>query len=297
MLKQNNSNSKRVSSNKELALLLLQRVEVNKIFDDYEHGLPKYLQHDLDAYKEGLEHDLDLMDCLWGELYGSINAAQINDRAFTPEHADYLRRKYLYSPKRINTGEGNMKTIELERWEPKPDDPCCVHFVGLRTGQEVFNELKERLEQMGLLPDEYVSLDIRWEHGEEIPKGADVFCTCDYGSSEGIYLDVYLKWYEEGKPVVEGFATGKTLDDSGVSLDRMFLVAAAVTKAFHGYGYDLGNSGCILHLSHEEAQMLTDILTKQKEALPEQMQTLLGKLTPEAMQEQTPTVKMGDMCP
>ena len=51
----------------------------------YEHGLPEYLQHDLDAYKEALEHGSDLMDCLWGELYGSINAAQIDDRAITPE--------------------------------------------------------------------------------------------------------------------------------------------------------------------------------------------------------------------
>lgn len=61
----------------------------------YETGLPGYLQHDLDAYKEGLKHHSDLLDCLWGELYGSINAAEISDGAITPEHADYLRRKYL----------------------------------------------------------------------------------------------------------------------------------------------------------------------------------------------------------
>lgn len=61
----------------------------------YETGLPGYLQHDLDAYKEGLKNHSDLLDCLWGELYGSINAAEINDGAITPEHADYLRRKYL----------------------------------------------------------------------------------------------------------------------------------------------------------------------------------------------------------
>lgn len=61
----------------------------------YETGLPGYLQHDLDAYKEGLKNHSDLLDCLWGELYGSINAAEISDGAITPEHADYLRRKYL----------------------------------------------------------------------------------------------------------------------------------------------------------------------------------------------------------
>lgn len=47
----------------------------------YEYGLPEYLQNDLDAYKEGLKNKSDLLDCLWGELYGSINIAEINDRA------------------------------------------------------------------------------------------------------------------------------------------------------------------------------------------------------------------------
>lgn len=62
----------------------------------YEYGLPNYLQHDLDAYKEGLKHGSTLMDCLWSELYGSINVAEINDGAITPEHADYLRNKFLW---------------------------------------------------------------------------------------------------------------------------------------------------------------------------------------------------------
>ena len=65
----------------------------------YEFGLPDYLQHDLDAYKDGLKMHSGLMDCLWGELYGSINMAEISDGAITPEHADYLRKKYLYGVK------------------------------------------------------------------------------------------------------------------------------------------------------------------------------------------------------
>jgi plasmid maintenance system antidote protein VapI len=62
----------------------------------YEYGLPDYLQHDLDAYKDGMKSHSSLMDCLWGELYGSINMAEISDGIITPEHADYLRKKYLY---------------------------------------------------------------------------------------------------------------------------------------------------------------------------------------------------------
>ena len=73
----------------------------------YEYGLPEYLQHDLDAYKEGLKNKSDLLDCLWGELYGSINIAEIDDRAITPEHADYLRNKYLF-------GGENDRDTEVE---------------------------------------------------------------------------------------------------------------------------------------------------------------------------------------
>ena len=63
---------------------------------DYEHGLPDYLQHDLDAFKEGMKNGSTLLDCLWGELYGSINMAEISDGVITPEHADYLRQKFLW---------------------------------------------------------------------------------------------------------------------------------------------------------------------------------------------------------
>ena len=66
----------------------------------FEYGLPDYLQHDLDAYKEGLKTHSSLLDCLWGELYGSINMAEISEGVITAEHADYLRKKYLYGAKK-----------------------------------------------------------------------------------------------------------------------------------------------------------------------------------------------------
>lgn len=64
--------------------------------ESYEYGLPEYLQNDLDAYKEALKQGSSILDCLWGELYGSINIAEISDGIITSEHADYLRKKYLW---------------------------------------------------------------------------------------------------------------------------------------------------------------------------------------------------------
>ena len=73
----------------------MQRVQIVRE-RSYEYGLPEYLQHDLDAYKEALRNNSRLLDCFWGELYGSINMAEISDGIITPEHADYLRKKYLW---------------------------------------------------------------------------------------------------------------------------------------------------------------------------------------------------------
>jgi hypothetical protein len=57
----------------------------------YEFCLPTYLQHDINAYvnEEGP------IDCLWCELYDSINCAYY-DGNVTEEQANFLREKYLY---------------------------------------------------------------------------------------------------------------------------------------------------------------------------------------------------------
>ena len=127
-----------------------------------------------------------------------------------------------------------MKQIEFERWEPDAENPHKLNYAGQRTAEDVFHELEARLDSVGYLPDEYLLLDIRWQNGREMPRDADFFCRTDYGGSEGIYLDVYLEWQEGDKPKKECFITGKTLGESGADLDRMFLISAAITKAFRG---------------------------------------------------------------
>ncbi len=130
-----------------------------------------------------------------------------------------------------------MRIIELERWERSKNDPRKLEYIGQPTAEEVFHELKHRLESTGCLPDEYFLMDSQWENGREISKDADIFCTTDYGGSEGVYLDVYLKWYdnEQKGSITQSFITGKTLGENGNDLDRMFLISSAITKAFHGY--------------------------------------------------------------
>ena len=185
-----------------------------------------------------------------------------------------------------------MKKIELEQWEPLPGDPRRAQYAGQRTAQEVFEELKHRLEGMGYLPNEYFLMDREWENGREIPRDADIFCTTDYGGSEGVYLDVYLKWYENNRPVTRSFITGKTLGETGADLDRMFLISSAITKAFHGdrgtyarylrQGERAEPEGMIVHLNPEEQRTIIQALAEQRERQEQAMsqtEQLLRRMT------------------
>ena len=186
-----------------------------------------------------------------------------------------------------------MDVIELKRWKPSESDPRRMEYAGQRTAQEVFEELKYRLEGMGYLPDEYFLMNSEWENGREIPRDTDIFCTTDYGGSEGVYLDVYLKWYEGGKPVTKSFITGKTLGENGNDLDRMFLISSAITKAFHGDhaeyarymkigGVEDDTGGRVVHLSQQEEKVIIEALLEQRERQEEAMgqtEQLLRRMT------------------
>ena len=186
-----------------------------------------------------------------------------------------------------------MKQIEFERWEPDAENPRKLKYAGQRAAEEVFHELEARLDSVGYLPDEYLLLDSRWQNGREMPKGADFFCKTDYGGSEGIYLDVYLEWQEGDKPKRECFITGKTLGESGTDLDRMFLISAAITKAFRGDSsvharyMVIGEQpepeeAMLLHLSPNEQRLVAQALAEQRIRLGSQAEgeeKLLRRMT------------------
>ena len=168
-----------------------------------------------------------------------------------------------------------MKQIEFERWEPDAENPHKLKYAGQRAAEEVFQELKARLDSVGYLPDEYLLLDIHWQNGREMPRDADFFCRADYGGSEGIYLDVFLYWDEDGQRKTEHFMTGKTLGESGADLDRMFLISSAITKAFRGDnsvhsrymvvgGQPEPEETMVLNLSPDEQRLVAQALAEQR---------------------------------
>jgi hypothetical protein len=142
-----------------------------------------------------------------------------------------------------------MPIIETEIWKPNPDLPETVVFDKHREAQDIFDELKSHLIADGRLPDEYFLFSKReWSDGEVFPKDAEILCNVNYGGSEGIYLDIAVKYARDAREhnshtgkletvsrvAFKPFATGKTLGDTIYDLDKMHLAASSVVTAFYG---------------------------------------------------------------
>lgn len=72
----------------------IENGKTNMFVEHLENNLPPYLQHDINALIEGKKKQVLYLDCLFDEVYGSINSAYY-DGCITKEQADYLRQKYL----------------------------------------------------------------------------------------------------------------------------------------------------------------------------------------------------------
>ena len=183
-----------------------------------------------------------------------------------------------------------MKQIEFERWEPDAENPCKLKYAGQRTAEDVFHELEARLDSIGYLPDEYLLLDNRWQNGREMPRDAGFFCRTDYGGSEGIYLDVFLEWYEDRQRRTEHFMTGKTLGESDADMDRMSLISSAITKAIRGDNsvrQAETKETMSLNLSPDEQRLVAQALAEQRIRLGSQAEgeeKLLRRMTGNVME-------------
>ncbi len=62
-----------------------------------EKCLPKYLENDLKALKEGIKKKVSYVDCLVNELQGSVNSAFV-DGDISEEQCDYFYNEYIRKP-------------------------------------------------------------------------------------------------------------------------------------------------------------------------------------------------------
>jgi len=128
-----------------------------------------------------------------------------------------------------------IKTIDVDRYEPAGDNIHLKH-VGMKTGYEVFDLLEAHLASVGLLPDEYFSLSPYFEGEDELPVYSEAICHTNWGGSEGIYIDIILKYRDNGKSKETPFAIGKTLGESGDDFIRMSRIAAECSIMLNGRG-------------------------------------------------------------
>lgn len=85
------------------------------------------------------------------------------------------------------TDTGKLKTIEIDKYEPIPDKPGRCRAVGQASKQEIFDQLKDHLEYVGMLPDEYFIIST--QQPEIIPENWRDF-TCNVDDLSNVLLVV-----------------------------------------------------------------------------------------------------------
>lgn len=157
-----------------------------------------------------------------------------------------------------------IKTIESDKYEPVEGTNCVKH-VGMITGQEAFDQLYEHLERVGLLPDEYFSPAALSDLSGDLPNFSEAICHTNWGGSEGIYIDIFLRYREDGSWKQFPFATGKTLDASGDAFLKMSRIAAECSMMLNG-------RGCKVRVS-ENAYENNPLTQEVKPSLTQQIQS------------------------
>lgn len=155
---------------------------------------------------------------------------------------------------------GAIRSFELDRWSG-PDGEGRVRHIGMADGKETFDKLREHLEQKGMLPDDYFLMGESWTRGgRELPDFDHALCIPDYGSSEGIYLDISLIYHKDGQQKSIHFATGKTLEESADAFIRMARAAAECSLMLNGRGRTYEKQDIELTLTPEVAGAARDAL-------------------------------------
>lgn len=157
------------------------------------------------------------------------------------------------------------ETINSGIWS-EPDEKGRIRKIGMRACQDVFDELKEKLEEAGFLPNEYFLMDHSFEN-KKMPNFSEAVCSVNFGGSEGIYLDVRLHYYDENNnPVRRCFATGKTLGDTTMDFYKMSLAAGECSMLLNGDGFKIENNvKTILITDDVESAEIANALVLQKQ--------------------------------
>lgn len=180
-----------------------------------------------------------------------------------------------------------IETFELDRWS-EPNEKNMVKHIGMADAKETFNKLKAHLEKLGMLPDEYFLFSgERYGLTGELPNFDEAVCHANFGSNEGIYLDIILNLRDgQSNPQSIHFATGKTLDEDADAFYRMSRIAAECSLMLNGRGSSYRRENVELLLTLEDARIFASLLAP---VMRDEM-TVKVKRVLTAMLEQIPPV-------
>lgn len=117
-----------------------------------------------------------------------------------------------------------LKPIELEIWS-EPDEHHKVKVVGMKKFRDVYTEIKEQLEKANLTNNlDYMICD--WE--DKIPLNYSIKAFVTWGSCEGIYVDVKIKFKLGNEIVEKSLITAKTLGQKPEDYAAMGKLATAI---------------------------------------------------------------------
>lgn len=167
-----------------------------------------------------------------------------------------------------------IHTIDPAIWT-EPNEKGLVRQIGMKTAKEVFDQLKAHLESKDLIPDEYFQLSSQVDGKRELPRYRDAVCHTNWGGSEGIYIDIYLRYMDEDRNWrTMSLAVGKTLSESGDAFLHMSRIAAECSMMLNGWGEKVRfteleeKAGKESEFSKEEMKDMLDSLVHSK-YLPE----------------------------
>lgn len=165
-----------------------------------------------------------------------------------------------------------IKTFDLGLWS-KPDEKGYTKLIGMANARESFEKLKTHLEINGLLPDEYFLFSDESSGVDgELPVFGEAICIPNFGVSEGIYLDIWLKGQNRsGAPFFVKYATGKTLGETADDYYRMFRIAAECSLMLNGSGSVYEKNNIEISLTQKEADAVAGVVDME----------LCGRHTPE----------------
>ena len=92
------------------------------------------------------------------------------------------------------------------------------------TTEELFHKILNILKDKGKLPD---ILDYSLADGNSVPIRTYEFnlrSNLDYGGSEGIYLDLWIEYFNKGEKCQHGLGTFKTLYEDEKAMHRICLL-------------------------------------------------------------------------